>query len=166
MAATVTVVTGLAADDVIRGFGADPAEPEPLEDLREQYRDQWLTVLGFDGGVLVVEENGFTGSHHPVLTAVSRAGRAASMFWNVNGVRRLSFAVGGEVLLSFQPGLDEPSGTGDVTAALAGLDLANYRDRDEKGLVAVERFTGRGLYPEDLEDIERLGVGYRISARG
>ncbi|WP_410573042.1 DUF6461 domain-containing protein [Amycolatopsis sp. cmx-4-61] len=166
VAATVTVVTGLPAEEVIRGFGADPAEPEPLDELREQYRDQWLAVGDFGGVVVVVEENGFIGSQAPVLTAVSRAGRAASMFWNVNGVTRLSFARGGEVLTSFEPGLQEPSGTGEVTAALAGLDLANFRDRDEKGLVAVERFTGRGLYPEDLEDIERLGLAYRISARG
>jgi hypothetical protein len=166
VAATVTVATGLPVDDVIRAFGADPAQPEPLEELREAYADPWLAVLDLDGVVVVIEENGFYGSHAPVLTAVSRAGRAASMFWNVNGMRRLSFARGGELLSAFEPGLGEPSAEEEVTAALAGLDLANYRDRNEKGLVAVERFTGRGLYPEDLEDIDRLGVAYLISARG
>jgi hypothetical protein len=50
-----------------------------------------------------------------------------------------------------------------VTAALAGLDLAGHRDRDEKGLVAVERFTGRGLHPEDLADVDRLGVAHRLT---
>ncbi|WP_370963750.1 DUF6461 domain-containing protein [Amycolatopsis sp. cg9] len=163
VAATVTVVTGLPAAEVVRGFGADPDRPEPLPELREAYADPWLAVLDAGGGVvLVIEENGYHGSHEEVLTAVSRAGRAASMFWNVNAVTRLSLARAGEVLASFEPGLGEPAADPEVVAALAGLDLADYRDSDEKGLVAVERFTGRGLYAEDLEDIERAGVAYRI----
>ncbi|MGW4064619.1 DUF6461 domain-containing protein [Amycolatopsis sp. NPDC004747] len=166
VAATVTVVTGLPVDEVVRAFGADPARPEPLEDLREAYADPWLAVLDLDGVVVAIEENGYHGSRESVLTAASRAGRAASMFWNVNAVTRLSFARAGEVLASFEPGLGEPSPDGDVIAALAGLDLENHRDGTEKGLVAVERFTGRGLYPEDLEDIDRLGVAYRISDPG
>ncbi|MDX3194901.1 DUF6461 domain-containing protein [Streptomyces sp. MN03-5084-2B] len=166
VAATVTVATGRSAEDVIRAFGADPARPEPLDELREAYADPWLAVLDLDGVVVAVEENGFRGSWAPVLTAVSAGGRAASMFWNVNGVTHLSFARAGELRSAFEPGLSEPSADEEVTAALAGLDLADYRDRNEKGLVAVERFTGRGLYAEDLEDIDRLGVAYRISDRG
>ncbi|MEV7098665.1 DUF6461 domain-containing protein [Amycolatopsis sp. NPDC051045] len=163
VAATVTVVTGLPAEDVVRGFGGDPARPEPLEELREAYAEPWLAVLDLDGVVVAIEENGYRGSRAPVLTAVSRAGRAASMFWNVNAVRRLSFARGGEVVSSFEPGPGEPAADPEVAAALAGLDLKNYRDREEKGLVAVERFTGRGLHPADLEDIDRLGVAYRVT---
>ncbi|WP_410613052.1 DUF6461 domain-containing protein [Amycolatopsis sp. lyj-109] len=166
VAATVTVATGQSAEEVIRAFGADPARPEPLEELREAYADPWLAVLDLDGVVVAIEENGYYGSRAPVLTAASRAGRVASMFWNVNAVTRLSFARAGEVLASFEPGLSEPSADEDVVAALAGLDLEDYHDRTEKGLVAVERFTGRGLYPEDLEDIDRRGVAYRISDRG
>ncbi|MFB9688752.1 DUF6461 domain-containing protein [Amycolatopsis plumensis] len=166
VAATVTVATGLPAAEVVRAFGADPARPEPLDELREAYADPWLAVLDLDGVVVAIEENGYFGSHASVLTAASRAGRAASMFWNVNAVKRLSLARGGEVLTSFEPGLSRPSADEDVAAALAGLDLENYRDSTEKGLVAVERFTGRGLYPEDLEDIDRAGVAYRISDPG
>ncbi|MEU7785148.1 DUF6461 domain-containing protein [Amycolatopsis sp. NPDC049159] len=162
VAATVTVVTGLPVAEVVRGFGADPDRPEALAELRPAYADPWLAALDLGGVVLVIEENGYLGSHEEVLTAVSRTGRAASMFWNVNAVTRLSFARGGEVLASFEPGLGEPAADPEVTAALAGLDLADYRDLDEKGLVAVERFTGRGLHAEDLEDIERAGVAYRI----
>ncbi|WP_206784784.1 DUF6461 domain-containing protein [Amycolatopsis sp. MtRt-6] len=166
VAATVTVATGLSAEEVVRAFGADPARPEPAEELREAYGDPWVEVLDLDGVVVAIEENGFYGSRAPVLTAASRAGRAASMFWNVNALTRLSFARAGEVLASFEPGLGEPSADEEVGAALAGLDLRDYRDRTEKCLVAVERFTGRGLYPEDLEDLDRLGVAYRISGRG
>jgi hypothetical protein len=88
------------------------------------------------------------------------------MFWNVNALTRLSFARAGEVLASFEPGLGEPSADEEVVTALAGLDLRDFHDRTEKGLVAVERFTGRGLYPEDLEDLDRLAVAYRISDPG
>lgn len=123
-------------------------------------------MLDVDGVVVVIEENGFTGSDASVLTAVSRAGRAASMFWNVNGLTRLSFAREGTVLSSFEPGLEEPSAVPEVAAALAGLDLADFRDLTEKGLVAVERFTGRALGPGDLADVERLGVGYRLTGCG
>ncbi len=166
VAATVTVATGLPPEDVLRAFGADPARPEPLEELREAYADPWLAVLDLGGVVVAIEENGYYGSQAEVLTAASRAGRAASMFWNVNAVTRLSFAKAGVLLSSFEPGLDEPSADEEVVAALAGLDLENHRDGTEKGLVAVERFTGRGLYPEDLEDIERRGVAYRITDAG
>ncbi|MBE1495298.1 hypothetical protein H4696_002398 [Amycolatopsis lexingtonensis] len=162
VAATVTVVTGLPAAEVVRGFGADPDRPEPLPELREAYGDPWLSVLDLGGVVLAIEENGYLGSHEEVLTAVSQGGRAASMFWNVNAVTRLSFARDGEVMASFEPGLGEPAADPEVVAALAGLDFEDYRDLDEKGLVAVERFTGRGLDAGDLEVIERAGVGYRI----
>nr|WP_244170367.1 hypothetical protein [Amycolatopsis tolypomycina] len=101
-----------------------------------------------------------------MLTTASRAGRAASMFWNVNAVTRLSFARAGEVLASFEPGLSEPSADEEVVAALAGLDWRDHRDCTEKGLVAVERFTGRGLSAEDLAEFDRRGVAYRISDRG
>ncbi len=162
VAATVTVATGLPAADVVRGFGADPDRPKPPAELRQAYADPWLAVLDLGGVVLVIEENGYLGSHEDVLTAISRAGAAASMFWNVNAVTRLSFARDGELLASFEPGLGEPDLSPETAAALAGLDFEDYRDLDEKGLVAVERFTGRGLHAEDLEEIERAGVAYRV----
>jgi hypothetical protein len=36
-------------------------------------------------------------------------------------------------------------------------------NRTGKGLVAVERFTGRGITPDDLAHIEATGIGYRIT---
>ena len=164
VAATVTVVTGASLEDVLRGFGADPAEPVEPGDLREQFGlDSWVTVLEVGGAVLAIEENGYQGSHEPVLSAISRHGRAASMFWNVNGLTRLSFAQHGELLDSFEPGLARPGDRPEVADALAGLDLEDFRDRTGKGLVAVERFTGVGLHAEDLEGIEAAANAYRIA---
>jgi hypothetical protein len=85
------------------------------------------------------------------------------MFWNVNALTRLSFARDGAVLGSFEPGLESPpTDDPEVVAALDGLDLEDYRDRTGKGLVAVERFTGRGIREEDLARIAQADVAYRI----
>ncbi|MFG3709024.1 DUF6461 domain-containing protein [Micromonospora sp. NPDC047670] len=166
-AATVTVVTGASAADVLRAFGADPARPESMraisEDLlRRQSIDPWVAVLDVGGAVLAVEYNGWQGSTAPVLTRTSAGGRAASMFWNVNAVTRLSFAERGEVLLRVEPfgDLDAPP---SVAAALAGLDFADHhRGKSMMGLVAVQRFTGHGLTAEDLARIEAADIGFRI----
>jgi hypothetical protein len=112
--------------------------------------------------VVAVEYNGFQASFGPVLSRASARDRAASMFWNVNAVTRLSFAEGGRVLATFEPPSDVDAGP-EVAAALAGLDFADYRhSKIGKGLVAVQRFTGRGITAEDLARIEAADVAFRI----
>ncbi len=162
-AATVTLVAGASPADVLRGFGADPAEPVSGRELAEELGiDPWVVVLRVEGGVLAVEFNGFQASYRPVLEPVSLAGRTASLYWNINGVTRLSFADKGSVLAHFELGhaglIEEPL----VNAALDGLDLDGYRDRLEMALVAVERFTGFRMRPEDIERMTQADVAYRI----
>jgi hypothetical protein len=149
VAATITVVVGLPEADVVRAFGADPAEPESAEDLREDYGQPWIAVLAVDGAVFVFEVNGFRGTDEDVLERLSREGRAASAFWNVNAVTRLSFARDGEELASFEPDEDEPFPSDDpeVLAALDGLDFADYRHQTAKLVTAVARFTGHVVTP-------------------
>ena len=166
-AATITVVTGSTAEDVLRAFGADPARPESLraigDDVIERMSaDPWVAVLDTGGAVLAVEYNGFQGADEDVLRRASAGGRAASMFWNVNALTRLSFADGGRVLASFEPGEDTDAGPA-VAAALDGLDFEDYRDTGGKGLVAVQRFTGHGITAGDLERIEAADVAFRIA---
>jgi hypothetical protein len=168
VAATVTVVTGATFEQALGAFGADPDRPAPADAIRRNLSlrgaiDPWVTALDVGGAVLIVEYNGYRGSDGTVLRAASAGGRAASMFWNVNALTRLGFAEGGRLLASFEPfgGEDAPP---EVAAALAGLDFADYRDRTEKGLVAVERFTGRGITAADLARIDDTGVGYLVTA--
>ncbi|MEV4706107.1 DUF6461 domain-containing protein [Actinoplanes sp. NPDC049316] len=167
MAATVTVITGATADQALRAFGADPRRPEPIDailrDLSLQSsHDPWVTLLDTGAAVLVVEENGFRGTRPEVLVAASSGGRAASMFWNVNALTQLSLAERGRLLAAFEPWgrEDVPA---EVAAALDGLDFAEAGDRVEKGLVAVERFTGTRITPDDLGRIREAGIGYRIA---
>lgn len=138
-AATVTVVTGVADVD---GFGPDAITVE------------------VDGGVVVVEVDGFAGTEKAVLERLSRKGKAASHFWNGNGDRCLSFARAGRVLVSREPW--EHTDFGDdpeVVAALAGLDFGAWRHREAKGITAVARFTGVALPQDHLTAAIRERVG-------
>jgi Family of unknown function (DUF6461) len=169
VAATVTVVTGATVDEVLRAFGADPSRPMSLRGIEEDLTvrgsiDPWVAVLDAEGAVLAVEYNGFQGSDEAVLGLASARGRAASMFWNVNGLTCLSFAEGGRVLASFEPPHDVDAGP-EVAAALDGLDFDDYRDESGKGLVAVERFTGRGITQQDLDRIEETDIAFWIVPR-
>lgn len=167
VSATVTVVTGASAEEVLRAFGADPGQPESLRAIGEELMDSqsidpWVAVLDTGGAVLAVEDNGWQGSTEPVLARASAGGRAASMFWNVNAMTRLSFAERGEVLLSEEPfgDLDAPP---LAAAALTGLDFGDVnRDKRLTGLAAVQRFTGHAFTAEDLARIESADIAFRI----
>ncbi|KFU81866.1 hypothetical protein SAMN04489729_0255 [Amycolatopsis lurida] len=162
-AATVTVVGDASPAEVLRAFGADPAEPESAQELASAFDlDPWVTVLPVEGGVLAAEFNGFQGSLRPVLVSLSREGRTAGLFWNVNAVTRLSFADNGTVLASSELGHAEDITDPEVNRALAGLDFGSYRDRLEKGMLAVERYTGYRLRKEDLDRMVEEDVAYRI----
>jgi hypothetical protein len=163
-AATVTVVSGASVEDVVRAFGADPAQPESIREIsgRGMFVEPWVAVLAVDDGVIAVEDNGFQGSHASVLRRASANGRAASMYWNVDALTRLSFAETGQVLAGFEP----PQAPGEagpaVAAALDGLDFGDYRDKEGKGLVAVQRFTGHGFTEQHLALIEAADIAFLI----
>lgn len=166
VAATITVVTGATVDDVLRGFDADPAHSMSLAARRQIYDidPPCVAVTTVDGGVVAVEDNGWEGSTGPGLEALSRSGRAASVFWNVNAGGRLSFAQNGRLLASFEPGFGtDPDVPPEVAEALQGIDFEDYRDRVPKELAAILRFTGATFRKEDLERIEATDLVYPIS---
>ncbi|MCO8275120.1 hypothetical protein M1L60_31525 [Actinoplanes sp. TRM 88003] len=51
----------------------------------------------------------------------------------------------------------------EIEAVLAGLDFDDLSERTGKGLVAVERFIGRGITEDDLTRIETEKLGYRVA---
>ena len=159
-AATVTAVVGSTSDEVLRAFGADPAEPASLLELASESEEPWVAVLAVgDGRVLAVEPNGWQASERPVLYGLSRRGRAASMYWNM-GRSRLSFAESGQVLAQFEPGWEPVPA--EAAHLVAGMDLEDHRGTSQKGLVAVERFTGIRLREEDLAATDTADVAYPI----
>ncbi|MFF5081910.1 DUF6461 domain-containing protein [Actinoplanes sp. NPDC000266] len=170
VAATITVVTGVAVEEALRAFGADPSRPLRIDALQRdlslrQSTDPWVIPLDVGDAVILIEDNGYRGADPGVLGAASAGGRAASMYWNVNAMTRLSFAERGEVLSSFEPwgGEETPPA---VTEALTGIDFAESGYRTAKGLAAVERFTGRGLTADDVTRAFASGSAYRIVEEG
>ncbi len=163
-AATVTFVRDKSSPEVLRAFGADPSAPASLREFSErdyQNIDPWVCVLDVPGGVIAIEFNGWQGSDGPVLRALSSPHtRAASMFWNVNALRRFSLARNGEVLASFELGLDSTTSP-EALELLSDVDLDGHH-RTAIGLLAASRFTGLSLSAEDLARVEAAAVGYPI----
>ncbi|MEU5959487.1 DUF6461 domain-containing protein [Streptomyces sp. NPDC047525] len=146
VAATFTAVRDGHEDDVIRLFGGDPEQARPmrLEDLREHYDGESILVSRSGPTVVVVENNNHQGSREEVLRPLSRLGRTASAFWNVNSVSRLSLAEDGlvsSVLDMIVP--EDPYGARPEAwePLLKGLPLGVGADWGT-GLAAVERATG------------------------
>ncbi|WP_194818627.1 DUF6461 domain-containing protein [Nocardia sp. XZ_19_385] len=159
-AATITVVAGADASAVLEAFGANPAHPEPMDVFADRANDPWVAVVGVPGAVIAVEYNGYQGSLGPELRALSRGTRAASLYWNVNGHTRLSFATDGRVLAAVELGTAQTDPV--LEPLLRDLDFADYRDHIAKGLVAVERFTGCGFTEADLARMETARIGFAV----
>ncbi|GAA2065096.1 hypothetical protein GCM10009801_10140 [Streptomyces albiaxialis] len=145
-AATFTAVRGGDEDAVIRHFGGDPdtARPMALDDLSSHY-DRDLVLVSRSGPATVVVENGYQGSREEVLRPLSRLGRTASAFWNVNAVSRLSLAEDGLISSALDMVvLDDPYGARPDAwdPLLDGLAFGVEAPGWGEGLVAVERATG------------------------
>lgn len=155
-------VTVVAQSDLARAgeaFGADPAQlvggvPRTDAHWPEEYVGEWAWFTGpassgsAEADVVVIEDNGFQGSRTEVLRVASRAsasGKAASIFWNVNGVVIFSCAQKGTVVAAVELlGLDD-----DELASLprSVRSLARLCEDESVDLVAVgasmvEAFTG------------------------
>ncbi|MEV0282340.1 DUF6461 domain-containing protein [Streptomyces sp. NPDC050610] len=146
VAATFTVVHGADEDAVIRLFGGDPEQalPMSLEELREHCDGDGILVSRSGPAVVVVECNGYQGSREEVLRPLSRLGRTASAFWNVNAVSQLSLAEDGLVSSALDMVVPEnPYGARPDAwePLLEGLSLGVVAGWGS-GLTAVERATG------------------------
>ncbi|MCE7010995.1 DUF6461 domain-containing protein [Kibdelosporangium philippinense] len=157
-AATITVIKGLTVDEVITIFGGDPAAPVPIRSIADSWPQHdyvsVLAVLAVDDYVLAVEDNGFQGANPETAAALSRNGTAASVFWNVNALFRITLAENGKLVYSGEPRIDpDPPNSED-------LDFEDYRHKKAKGMTAVARFTGRGFTEADLAAIYAADQAY------
>lgn len=148
-AGCVTVVPGAAVGPVASAFGCVP------ESETQRPGDDEVHLASSDAATTAFEDNGFQGSRPEVLRPLSRLsenGKAASLFWNVNGMVVLALAQRGKLVCEVE--LLEPD-----EAELEGMPRRLQRllltlpgdDLLALGAVLVETFTGVGFGPADLE---------------
>ena len=167
VAACLTVVTGMTADDVLADLCGDRGEV-PMSGSTARFgvarlpsgSEMRVGVTAIPGGVLVVEDNGYVGAEPDVLARLSASGRAASMFWNVNEHNAFSFAENGQ-LLGFVDLFDaeDPGFAEEVGLPIELRDLfsgAGHEDADlhATGLAMVATFTGVQVRREDVEGVD------------
>jgi hypothetical protein len=154
---TVTMVTGMALEDVLRAFGADPTRPQTEGDVRHSDR---LAVGTLGDAVVAIQFSGWEGSRPEVLRRASAQGRAATMFWSITGATRFALAEDGEVLDLFE---DWSAATSPQVLDLAhDLDRYTYAEVIERGLVVAERVTGAALTQDFVTNLIDAGVSYQV----
>jgi hypothetical protein len=106
---------------------------EALEVDRDEIGWQWnlVQVDALDGVTVLIEPNGWSTAAPTVLARLSRGGRAANVFWNVNADMSFGYAVDGSIVRTFDPVLYDagdpplpeeaslPFATGDSPSAAA-----------------------------------------------
>lgn len=151
VAGCVTLSVGSDREAVAAAFGVDltarvPASTAPMEHVAQVHD-------GAAGAVVVVEDNGFEGSRAVVLRAASRHGKAASIFWNVNGLVVFSCARRGKVLYSEEFAFDdEHDGLPRSLMPFAELAAADDADLVAIGAAMVVAFTGVEVEPAAITD--------------
>ncbi|GAA2417380.1 DUF6461 domain-containing protein [Nonomuraea africana] len=114
------------------------------------------------GSAAMLVEGDYLGSTPAVLRRLSQEARAYSAWWNVNAHNRLSFATGGELILTidaFGPGRPEDhAGIGQWPQLQAMTDFfVEFEERDEDYdwqaamLAVIDQTTGARLTSEWLE---------------
>jgi hypothetical protein len=153
--ACITLVGPPDAEGVVRGFGGDlsAARPMSLAAVGMPTVDEpTIAVREVGEWLLVVEVNGWQGSRPEVLRRVSAAGRAVSVYWNVNATTRFSYAVSGRLLTAFEamtPGRRFGADPDALETVRSGLPWATG-DWVPLLLALAARVTGVPVRPEWL----------------
>jgi len=148
-AGCITVVPDVVVEAVVRSFGDDIVETSrPIaQSAEDPGRDDVVWTSANGTAAVLVEGNGFQGGRPEVLRPCSKksgVGKAASLYWNVNGMVVFSAARRGKVVCSVELiGIDEV--IDEVPASLRRL--ARLCEDEGANLVAigaamVETFTG------------------------
>lgn len=159
MAACITVATGVSSEDALFAFGGDPEDeafPWSSEEVGQSI-DSMVAILSVNEGVVAVEYIGWHGSLLGVLLPLSRAGRAASVYWNVDSETKISIAEAGRFLCAFDPiNLDRRWGEHPrvVDPLIEDLDFAAGA-MTEQAMVVLERFTGVRVTPDMVAGLDQ-----------
>jgi hypothetical protein len=153
-AVCISYVDGIDEAAMVRAFGGDPADTalrsaqEAGNELAGVHYDRIppvLLVAPLGEWLIGVEYNGFQGSRPEVLRGASAGGTAVSVYWNVNGTNRFTYATGGSTNVGFDMHRPEDrSGTAPdaIAAHLGDLPFGYDGDAYPAGLALAERLTG------------------------
>lgn len=160
----MTVAAGIASVALVKAFGGstDDEVPFPSADSGDERESIASFTVGPDAAA-VVEADGFEGSRPEVLKAASRKGKAASVFWNVNGLVVFSCARRGKVTCSYELMDGPPEGLPAGLRALASSAEDADADLVAIGAAMVEKFTGTSVRREQWS--RNATTGYPIVQR-
>jgi hypothetical protein len=148
-AGCVTVATPATRDLVLEAYDADLDERISLVDAA-MGPVAHVAVVELSEFVVAYESNGYQGADVEVLERVSRHGKAANVFWNINGIVTFTCARRGRVLCSFDLSIEEiPT---ELPARLRKILTSASPDADLVAVAAAmaEAFTGVSVSPEDI----------------
>jgi hypothetical protein len=157
-AACITVATGLSWEEALLAFGGGPDDPTgPWSEEVWVSVDSKVAMVAAEEAVVAVEYNGWHGYRLEVLLPLSRAGRAASVYWNVDGETKISVAEAGRLLCAFD--VDDlqrrwGENPGVVDPLMEDLDFAAGA-MTEQGMAVMERFTGLRVTAEMVAGIDQ-----------
>lgn len=157
LAWTVAVIDGFDADEVIRIYGGDPAQPlgqwtfddawVPEDDFGEYF---YVQVITHDGYVVAIEPNGWTGKVAEIARRASAdGGRFFSVYWNADGRWYIVQAINGAVTGSFDVALRYPT---DLLPAWAVEVDFSTNNLGALCLALMEQQTGLVFDPAWLRD--------------
>lgn len=158
VAACVTVVVGGSREQVLAGFGVEPGAP--TMSAEEAVLDSASTVglAEVEAGIVAVEFNGYQASRPEVLRTLAARNKAASAYWNVNALTRVSLAQTGRLLSAFEAGATtrrDGEAPAVADALMADLDF-QAGQWNACMLVMVERFTGVQVTSALVASIDRV----------
>lgn len=104
----ISVATGCSPQQLLavlqneqpQQFESRAAAEDWVQDT-DNYDRAWLAIGTHDGAAVAWEDNGWAGADEAKVLALSRTGRFASMFWNVNAVMSFNYAVEGQLRRQF-----------------------------------------------------------------
>lgn len=161
--ACITLVSGLSEAEVLDTLGAqiDRAATRANLAADDVY---WIVAAGTVGAAVLAIEPAGVNRGFFTLRQLSRRGRAASFFWNVNALTGLGLSRDGADLADFSDWQSYADITDpEAVAALDGLDFADIRHCYARALLAMERFVGVEFSRGDVARIEERDVFYPVT---
>jgi hypothetical protein len=161
---TVAVVEARPAQDVIRIYGGDPADPVG-EYYFAQARDLQggsdslkfhVQTIELDNHIVAIENNGWTGSVPEIARRCSEHnGRFFSVYWNVNAFGILTQAINGRITAYFEslyPIAPEPPQPGEIRPTWAMGQEIEPESAWRACLALMEQQTGLAFDPQWLNE--------------